>query len=66
MTQAIPHAERMAAAEREARRMRQAMAAWREAHPHAGPGEVQLELRRRRRELMARLLRILGGPHAEE
>lgn len=40
--------------------MREAMAAWREAHPHASPLEIEQVLARRRRKLMVRLLNILS------
>ncbi len=50
---------RREAARAEARRMREAMAAWREAHPEASSLEIEQELTRRRRKLMVRLLNIL-------
>lgn len=61
MADLMCRSKRMEAAEREACRMRAAMAAWHKAHPKASPQEVEGELFRQRRKLMARLLRILSA-----
>ena len=59
MTRPMSRAQRLEAFLQEARQMYEALEEWYDAHPEASFGQIEQEARRRRRELMGRVLEIL-------
>lgn len=71
MARPMSRARRMEVALQEAQKTFEAMETWYDAHPDASYGEVEMEMRRRRRELMGSYTEILingrdAGVQAEE